>query len=80
MIPKYGSYYPSPEYFFKDNFGLSLVDRELIVGIGEVATINIPSISNKTVRFPVNIGDVLHINIGYGCKAGIGGGSNTHSL
>ena len=41
--------------------------------IGEIATINKPRISTKNVTLPAHLGDVLHMDIGYGCSAGIGG-------
>ena len=46
---------------------------EKITLFGEISTIDKPRISTKHVPLPAHLGDVLHMDIGYGCSAGIGG-------
>ena len=58
---------------FKSNFHLSNIDREPILDIGEITTIDKSRISTKMVTLPPKFGDVLHMDIGYGCNAGING-------
>ena len=58
---------------FKDNFHLSSLDREPVIDICEISTIDRPRISTNSVCLPANLGDTLHIDIGYGCSAGIAG-------
>lgn len=58
---------------FQDNFCLSNIDREPIVDIGEITTIDKKRIFTKNVTLPPNFGDALLVDIGYGCNAGIYG-------
>ena len=58
---------------FKNNFHLSNIDREPVTDIGEITTIDKPRISTNSVKLPAHLGDVLHMDIGYGCSAGIAG-------
>ena len=58
---------------FKSNFHFSTLDREPILDIGEVTTIDKSRISTKTVTLPPTFGDALHMDIGYGCNAGLNG-------
>lgn len=41
--------------------------------MGEIATLDTKSISKQAVKIPLFLGDVMHIDIGYGCQPGIGG-------
>ncbi len=58
---------------FKNNFSISNIDREPILDIGEVATIDKTGIPTRPVPLPKNFGDVLNVDIGYGCNAGLNG-------
>ena len=58
---------------FQPNFHLSNIDREPVLNIGEVATIDKTRISTNPVPLPQKFGDVMHADIGYGCSAGLTG-------
>ena len=58
---------------FQNNFHLSSLDREPVLNLGEVATIDKSTIPRGPVPLPKNFGDVMHVDIGYGCQAGIAG-------
>ena len=58
---------------FQPNFHLSKLDREPVLNLGEVATIDKTKISKTPVPLPKHFGDVMHADIGYGCTAGIAG-------
>ena len=50
---------------------MAKIEREPIIDIDEVTTIGKSRISTKQVQLPPNFGDVLYVDIGYGCNAGI---------
>ena len=58
---------------FKPNFHLSTIDRDPVLNLGEVATIDKSKISRRPVPLPKHFGDVMHVDIGYGCNAGLSG-------
>ena len=58
---------------FQPNFHISNIDREPTLELGEIATIDKTRIPTNPVKLPRNFGDVMHVDIGYGCSAGIGG-------
>lgn len=57
----------------KDNFHVASIERELSLDLGEIATIDKPSRNTNPVPLPENLGDVVHVDIAYGSKQGIGG-------
>ena len=58
---------------FQPNFHISLDEPETILNLGDTATIDKTKLNKTPVKLPPQLGDVLHIDIGYGCTAGIGG-------
>ena len=58
---------------FLDNFHISKLDREPILDLGEIATIDKSKITTSPVPLPPRFGDVMHMDIGYGCNAGLQG-------
>jgi deoxyuridine 5'-triphosphate nucleotidohydrolase len=58
---------------FKDNFHISNLDREPVLELGEIATIDKSRIPTNPVSLPNKLGDVIHVDIGYGCNAGLNG-------
>lgn len=64
---------PHLKFTLKDNFHMSFIEREPVIGLGEISIIDKPVISTNPVPLPHNFGDVLHINIVYGCSLGLNG-------
>ena len=52
---------------------MSTLDRELSIDIRETSTINKPRLSKKSVKPLVHFGDILRIEIQYGCNASLNG-------
>jgi deoxyuridine 5'-triphosphate nucleotidohydrolase len=58
---------------FQNNFHISNIDREPILELGEISTIDKSKIPTSPVPLPKRLGDVIHVDIGYGCNAGLNG-------
>ena len=55
------------------NFRISTTDRENIIDLGEIATIDAPKRNNNTTTLPQSLGDVVHMDIIFGSNTAIGG-------
>ena len=55
------------------NFRISTMDRESIVDLGEISTIDAPRRNTKVTTLPQTLGDVIHMDIIFGSNTAIGG-------
>ena len=58
---------------FQLNHHISNINRELILDIGKVVTLNKIKINKDPVKLSSKFGDAMHVDIGYGYNTGIGG-------
>ena len=64
---------PHLKDYFQPNYHISNINRDLILDIGEVDTLNDTKINEDPVKLPSIFGDVMYVDIGYGRNTGIGG-------
>jgi len=55
------------------NFRISTLDRETIVDLGEISTIDAPARNTNVTDLPTKLGDVVHMDIIFGSNTAIGG-------
>jgi len=57
----------------KDTFSISTLDREPIIDLGEVSTMDRPPRNTHPLPLPQNVGEVVHADIIFGSGVAIGG-------